>query len=119
MNIWTFLRGLVGASISVFGVAGTVKLKIDNVIGEPTLVALVALAIFTGTLIAFIDRVQSVSLKELKMTLNEVKETEASVKEVARAILAVIESQSHGVMLESYDEQKAIKAIGKLEALVN
>ena len=49
------------------------------------------------------------------MTLKEVRETESSIKEVARAILAVIENKSHEIMLESYNDKK-VEFSGKLSS---
>jgi len=46
------------------------------------------------------------------------KETEASVKEVGRAILAVIEASSHSLMLETFDQKALDGAVEKLKKLI-
>ncbi len=46
------------------------------------------------------------------------KETEASVKELGKAILAVVEASSHSIMLESFDEKVYTESVNRLKKLI-
>lgn len=104
--------------IALAASAGSVSLKVYEIIGEPTLLVLLVASLLLGLFIAYADRVHSLKISEMELTLKEAKEVEASVRELARAILDVFESKSHGLMLESYDAKKAEDAMAELKRLI-
>lgn len=112
------MKTILAIIFAFSGMLGSLKLKVDGIISEPSFVVFVAFSILAGLLIAFVDRIEKFSLRNLEMTLREVKQTEASVKEVARAILEVIEARNHSLMLESFDQKALDTAVEKLKKLI-
>ncbi len=110
---------IIGAIIlCVIGVLGSLQLKRSGDISELSFIGLVSLSIFVGFLVFVSDRLTHVSLSKLEMTLQEMRQTEASVKELGRAILAVVEASSHSLMLETFDEKAYNESVERLRKLV-
>ncbi|MBW2942284.1 hypothetical protein [Zhongshania aquimaris] len=104
--------------VAVGGIFGSVYLKYIGVISEPSLIVLILAATLVGLFICYADKVKSINLKEGELILQEMKETEASVKELGRAVLELNEASSHSLMLESFDSDADEKAVEKLRKLV-
>jgi len=122
MNNGTATARIIGASIfTTIGVSFAFGLKVYDHVGENNLCLLIVFFSGTGVLISFIDRFKdfTIGLTGIKGTLAELKQTEASVKEVAAAMIEVIETRSHSLMLESFDEDAAESALDKLKKLVS
>jgi hypothetical protein len=77
----------------------------------------VVISVVVGLFIQYSDSIQSVSLVKGELILKDMKETESSVKELAKAILEFTETSSHGLMLESFDSEANDKAVEKLRKL--
>lgn len=84
-----------------------------------TFAVTLAFSIAAFALISSIGDVLILRFWNLELKFKEIQETEASVKEIATAILDVIETQSHGLMLSSYDDKAANAAIEKLKKLIS
>lgn len=120
-NSGTATARIIGAIIfTIAGVSVAFGLKVYDHVGENNLCLLIVFFSGTGVLISFIDRFKdfTIGLTGIKGTLAQIEKTEASVKEVAGAMLEVIEAKSHALMLETYDEEKAQEAIDKLKQLI-
>ena len=111
-------RQVSAVLVAISGIGGSVWLKVSGVIGELSLIVLLAASVLVGLFIAYVDRVHSIKISEMELTLKEAKEVEASVKKLATAVLNVFEAESHGMMLESYDAKKAQEAVAELKALI-
>jgi len=90
--------------LTALGVFGSVHLRDSGRVSEMPFVLLVIICIFVGTLVAFAHRIESFNLRELSVKLREVHETERSVKNLALAVLDVLEKSEHSLVLESFDE---------------
>ena len=88
-------------------------------VSEPTLVVFVAFSILSGLFIAFIERIESLSLRQLDVKLKEMREAESSVKKLAKATLEVIEASNHAIVVETFDREIQEKAIEKLRKLTS
>ena len=112
-------RVIAAVILAVIGIVGSLKLKSENVISEPSLVIFVSFSVLAGLFIAFVERIESISLRKMDLKLKEMQETEESVKELGKAIHDVFETKSHGMMLESYDAEAADAAMAQLKKLIS
>lgn len=103
--------------ISLICIGGSLALFIYGLIGEPYFLAFVVISALIGLFVFSFDRVQSVNLLKGELILKDMKETEASVKVLANAILEVVETSNHTIMLESFDSEAQEKAVEKLRTL--
>jgi competence protein ComGC len=86
-------------------------------LSEASFMVLVTLSAILSVLIPNLNQVKSFSISKGELVLQEMKETEASVKELAKAIVEVQETGNHGIMLESYDSEAHDMAIERLRKL--
>jgi len=77
------------------------------------------ISVLVGIFIQYSDSIQSFNLLKGELILKDIKETESSVKNLAKAILEVTETSSHGIMLESFDSEAKDKAVEKLRKLTD
>jgi hypothetical protein len=117
-NAGKHARVIAAIILTTIGIVGSVKLKLSSVISEPTLVIFVAFSLVLGLVIAVIERIESFSLRSLGVKLREIRETEASIKELGKAIHDVFETKSFAIMDESYDADAADAAMAKLKTLI-
>ncbi|MDW5418716.1 hypothetical protein R6242_19290 [Iodobacter sp. CM08] len=106
-----------GVIIFIIGITGSIMLKIYGIISEPSFLTFTVLTVLIALFIAYSNKVQSISLLKGELILKDIKETEASIKELAKAILEVTETFQHGIMLESFDCEPQEKAVEKLRKL--
>lgn len=111
-------KAIVALIVAAVGILGSVYLKYIGVISEPSLIVLILANALIGLFIYYSDKVKSINLKEGELILQEMKETESSVKELGRAVLELNEASSHSLMLESYDSEAHEQAVEKLRKLV-
>ena len=102
---------------SLMGIGGSLALKEYGFIAEPSFLSLLILSVLVGLFISYSDKVQSINLLKGELILKDMRDTEASVKELAKAILEVTETSSHALMLESFDREAKDKAVEKLRKL--
>jgi uncharacterized membrane protein len=111
-------RSTTSALILSFIIFATaIILKCFGFIGDAAFISLVVISVLVGFIIQYFDSIQSFSLLKGELILKDIKETESSVKELAKAILEVTETSSHGLMLESFDSEAKDKAVEKLRKL--
>lgn len=103
--------------LSFAGIALAVLLLHSSFIGEVSFIALVVISVVVGIFIQYSDSIQSFNLIKGELILKDMKDTESSVKELAKAILEVTETSDHGLMLETFDREAHDKAIEKLRKL--
>lgn len=102
------LLGFIGLSIWLRGYAS---------LSEASFMVLVTLSAILSVLLPNLNQVKSFSISKGELVLQEMKETEASVQELAKAIVEVQEAGNHGIMLESYDSEAHNAAIENLRRL--
>lgn len=103
--------------LSFIGVALSLILLCFGFIGEPSFISLIVISVVVGLFVCYSDVIKSFSLLKGELILRDIKETEASVKELAKAILEVTETSSHGIMRETFDGDAQNKAVEKLRKL--
>lgn len=118
MKILSSPRVIAAILIPLSCIFGALQLKISAVISELSFIGLISVSMFCGLIIFFSDRITQFSLSKLEITLKDMKETEASVKELGKAILAVVEASSHSIMLESFDEKVYTESVNRLKKLI-
>lgn len=101
-----------------FGLAVSVGLKASLNLSEPLFGVFVALSVLTALICFFGNRLVAVDLKALRLELQKVEAAEVSIREVASAIVDVIEANDHCIALESYDSKKAEEAMNRLKKLI-
>ena len=112
------MKNLIIVSVFLFvALGGASALKIYSIISEPTFLSLIIVIFLIGLFISYSDKVKSINLAKGELILRDMQETEASVKELAKAILEVTEASNHGLMLQSYDGKAHELAIEKLRKL--
>lgn len=104
------LASFIGASIWLRGYA---------TLSESSFMVLITISSMLSLLLPNLNNIKSFSIIKGELVLQEMKETEASVKELAKAILDVTETGSHGLMLQSYDGEAHDKAIESLRKLTS
>lgn len=102
---------------SFIGIVIAILLLFFDLIGEVSFISLVIISVLIGIFINYHDSIQSFNLLKGELILKDMKETESSVKELAKAILEVTEASNHSLMLESYDSEAHDKALEKLRKL--
>lgn len=113
---------VTGAMIlSIIGILGSVKLKVDGIVSEPSLVILIGFSLLVGIFIAYSNRIKELNFRELKLTLEEIKETEDAVRELAAAVFMVFTTRPPALQLSGmdWDKEKHQKALVKLAALAS
>ena len=109
---------IAAIALALIGIFGSIKLKSSNIISELSFVFLLVVSVLVGLLIAYPDKVKVIDLFKGQLILKEIKETETSVKELGKAILAVVEASNHSIMIESFDKDTYNKSVEKLKMLV-
>ena len=106
--------------LSFVGIVLALLLLCFDFIGEVSFIPLVVISVVVGVFIQYSDSIQSFNLLKGELILKDIKETESSVKELAKAMLEVTETSSYGIMLEesfSFDSEAMDKAVEKLRKL--
>ena len=106
-------------TLSSIGIALAILLLYLDFIGEVSFITMVVISVGVGIFIQYSDTIQSFNLQKGEFILRDMKETESSVKELAKAILEVTETSSHGLMLQSFDSEAKDKAVEKLRKIAN
>lgn len=104
---------------SFIGIALAICLLCFGFVGEGSFIALMVISVLVGFFIQYFESIQSINLLKGELILKDIKETESAVKDLAKAILEVTETSSHGIMLESFDGEAHDQAVEKLRKLTD
>ena len=122
-KIKIIIKATVAPAISivtlVIGFKVSLWLKEYSNLSEPSFIIVLTFFMIFSILLPRINRLQSFSLTKGELVLQDIKETEASVKELAKAILEVTETSSHAIMRESFDREAKDNAVDKLRKLTS
>lgn len=111
------IKAIVLLAILAFG---SVQLKINGFIGDPALVSLLALSLLSGFIVYLQARIKKAGPAgiELHKAIQEVRESEATVKELAAAIVEVIAADATGAIRhDQWDSERFGKALDNLKRL--
>lgn len=75
--------------LSVIGIVGSIGLIAFGLIGELSFVLLLISSVFIGLVVAFIDRIQSFSLRELKVEMAKVETARQEVEDIAMTLAEI------------------------------
>src|ERR1035437_3942404 len=76
-------RTITAMILSASGVIGSYRLISAQLIGESSFCLLACSSVFIGLVVAFIDRIQSFSMRDLKVEMAKVEESKKEVEELA------------------------------------
>lgn len=82
-------RVVLAIILAIVGIAGSLWLFLPHPISEASFVAFVFGSIICGLVVAFADRIQSISLRELKVEFERVQEARKEVEERERRVTAI------------------------------
>ena len=120
-KIATIIKATVAPVISIItlgiGFKVSLWLKEYSSLSEASFMIVLIFFMIFSIILPRLDMLRSFSLTKGELVLQEMKDTEASVKELAKAILEVTETSSHGIMRESFDGAAKNKAVEKLRKL--
>ena len=100
-----FLIAIIAFCVLVYG---SFWLKSNGHISEPSFVLFVLCSVLLSLFIAYSHCVEELNFKEIK-------ETEASIKELAAAIVELSEADDHAIMVETFDEERKRNAINNIK----
>ena len=120
-KIFSIIKATIKPAVIIIIFFGLVSLslwlkKYSN-LSEASFMILVTLSAIFSILIPNLNQLKSFSIAKGELVLQEMRETETSVKELAKAILEVTETSSHGLMLESFDGEAQDRAVEQLRKL--
>lgn len=111
-------RYVIAAIVLLLGISGSYFLISNETIGEMSFLALVTLNVFTSLVIGFSNRINQMKLSQFEVKFNEIKETEASVKEVAGSLLEYIDTATESMVTDGFDQERYDHAREKVKELI-
>ncbi len=100
------------------GIMCSMWLKSHSNLSEASFMVLVTLSAIFSILIPNLGQLKSFSITKGELILLEVKDSEAAVKELAIATLALIEASSDGsIVTEEFDRDRYDKAVETIRSL--
>lgn len=110
---------LFGFAAFFIGVAGALYLLTSKYIGEASFIVLVVLSLFTALIIGFSDKIDHMKLTQFEVKFREIQKTEASVKEVASALLEYIDATTENMATDTLlNDKKVEDTRAKLEEVL-
>ena len=120
-KIAIIIKATIAPAISIItlfiGFNVSLWLKEYSNLSEPSFMIVLTFFMLFSILLPRLTKLQSISLSKGELVLQEMKETEIAVKELAIAMLDLTEASNHHVMLESFDPVAQKKAMDKLKKL--
>ncbi|EJG0697406.1 hypothetical protein C2F68_RS23135 [Vibrio parahaemolyticus] len=113
------LKPLFVIVIFVVLVLCSVWLKIYLNLSDPSFIALVIVSAIFSVLLANLDNLKSISFRKGELILQEVKDCEENMKELASATLElVVASTDASIVTADYDNDRYEKAVEKVKSLI-
>jgi hypothetical protein len=99
---------------------GSIQLKVRDLVGDTALVSLIGLSLLSAFILHFQDRIKELAWTGVKLrkAAQEVKDAEAAVRELAAAVLEVIDARPATYLRPNSNLQRHDKAIERLRDLV-
>jgi len=102
------------------GLYGALWLKSSVSLSEASFMVLVTLSAIFSTLLPNLNQLKSFSIARGELILQEVKDSEEAVRELAIAVLDVVEtSTEYSIVTEEFDEGHYDKAVERVRLLTN
>jgi hypothetical protein len=112
------MKYYIAFAISCVLLIGTVLLKVYSMINELSFVTLILVSLLMGIVISVLEKLKSVDLRKGQIMLQDMKNTETSVKEVASATLDVIETSMAGtIRFAEFDSKKFQESVERLKKI--
>ena len=111
------IKAIIVTAILFIMVSLSLWIKEYSNLSEPSLMVLITLSAIFSILIPNLNQLKSFSLVKGELILQEIKDTESSIKELAKALVDVTEASNHNLVLPSFDQEEQTKALEKLKKL--
>ena len=115
-KIGIHIRHIAATIFAVAGILGSVQLLLVHSISELTFVALLGLSCIVGLFIAFSDRVEILSIRELKITLRKIEDSKKEIQELAVRTALLIALSRQGAIL--YNGASDTEITKEIEAII-
>lgn len=114
----TLVKPVVVLALFIFGVIGSAWLKILLNLSEVSFMGLVSLSAIFSILLPNLNQLKSLSITRGELILQEVKDSEAAIKELAIATVNLVESANEGsIVTEEFDQERYDEAVEKIKDL--
>lgn len=113
-------RPVLVVTIFLIGIGGSLCLKKFVGLSEASFMVLVTISFIFSILLPNLNQLKSLSLTKGELILQEVKDSEAAVRELAIATVDLVEASSEfAIVTEEYDQDRYDKAVEKIRKLTN
>jgi hypothetical protein len=120
-KIATMMKSTAIPAISIItlgiGFKVSLWLKEYSKLSEPSFMLILIFFMIFSILLPRLNSLQSFSLTKGELVLRDIKETERSVKQLAKAVLDVEETSGDKLLLQSIDESAHKEAVDRLKKL--
>ena len=114
----SWIKAIISFLIALILLAGSVALKVFSVIGEISFVLFIITSLLIGLALYFSDKVKILDFRKGQLILQDIKETEQSVKKLSLLTLELMEVSNEGaVQWSNFDEEKFKEVADKLRKL--
>jgi competence protein ComGC len=112
------MKPAVVITLFILGIMCSLWLKSGLDLSEASFMVLVIIAAIFSILIPNLGQLKSFSITKGELILQEVKDSEAAVKELAIATLELVEASSDGsIVTEDYDSSRYDNAVNTIKSL--
>lgn len=112
------IKPIIVIGIFLIGVKCSLWLKSYAKLCEASLMVLITLSAIFAILLPNLNQLKSFSITKGELILQDIKDSEAAVKELAIATLELVEAISEGALfLEKFDDTRYESAVKKIEFL--
>lgn len=117
-NTKPLMKPVIVIALFILGIMCSLWLKSHEDLSEASLMVLVTLAAIFSILIPNLGQLKSFSITKGELILQEVKDSEAAVKELAIATLELVEASNDGsIVTEEFDSARYDKAVNTIKSL--
>lgn len=114
------VRIISTTAMIVLFVGCSLWLKLYAGLSEASFMALVTISVVLGFLLPNIDRLKSFSLTRGEVILQEIKDSEVAIKELALATLELVEASTKGARVtEEFDQDRFKRSIERMKSLTS
>lgn len=107
-------------AIFLIGIGGSLCLKTFLGLSEASFMVLVTLSFVFSILLPNLNQLKSFSITKGELILQEVKDSEAAVRELAIATVDLVEaSNEFAIVTEEFDQDRYDKAVDKIRNLTS
>lgn len=115
-----FIKPVLVIALFLIGVYGSVWLTSLLELSEASIMVLVTLSAIFSVLLPNLNQLKSISITKGELILQEVKDSEASIKELAIATVDLVEAANeYSLVTNEFDQERYDQAVKKVKALTS